>query len=155
MERYHNTAGDPPSLDMTAHQKASQELAAQVAEFLARGGQIQQFGAKMSDKPDTFVINPHTTPVYNSALAPARKKAASSSEPIVIEDQQLPAPVTEQKPKAARKPKQQSPVDERLAVKIIVEAALGTPPRKIARNLQIPLNRCLAIAEQCRVQFHV
>jgi len=37
---------------------------------------------------------------------------------------------------------------------IIIEAALGGTPAEIARSLRIPLSRCLAIAEQCHVQFH-
>ncbi|WP_272875842.1 hypothetical protein [Stutzerimonas stutzeri] len=39
-------------------------------------------------------------------------------------------------------------------MKIIIEAALGGTPAEIARALHIPLSRCLAIAKQCRVQFH-
>lgn len=69
MERYHKTAGDPPRRDIDGKLQQAEELGSLVLQFLARGGQIEQVGHKMSDKPAGFVINPMTTPVHNGALA--------------------------------------------------------------------------------------
>jgi len=77
MERYHSTAGDPPRRDMTAKAGERAELERQMAEFLARGGQVQQVGAQMADKAVPFVINARTTPVYSPELAPTTSQPAS------------------------------------------------------------------------------
>lgn len=133
MERYHSTAGDPPSRDMTRHQRESMELEQQIAEFLASGGKIQVVGAQMREEPEPFVINPQTTPVYNDEL-PAVAKAPPRKE--------------------RRKQAATAQEYETLAVKIIVEAALGSSVMQTARSLGIPVARCQAIADQHRVQFH-
>lgn len=107
------------------------ELEQQMAEFLARGGQIQQVGAQMVDKVP-FVINAKTTPVYTPQQA---------------------TPVVQPASKVVRQYRAR-PDDESIAVKIILEAALGGTPVEIAQSLRISLSRCRAIAEQYRVQFH-
>ncbi|HEJ5290246.1 TPA: hypothetical protein ACKR0F_006368, partial [Pseudomonas aeruginosa] len=65
MERYHSTAGDPPRRDADVKRQEAQELDELVQQFLAGGGQIEKVGYKMRELPDTFVINPMKTPVYN------------------------------------------------------------------------------------------
>lgn len=127
---------NPPSTDMTAAQERQRELDAQIEVFLAKGGKIQAFDQLRRPVDLTwsdFTINPH--------------KCQTKSVPA--------ANVEEAQP--AAKPLRQyraRPDDERIAVKIILEAALGGTPVDIARSLRIPLSRCLAIAEQCPVQFH-
>lgn len=64
----HPIFSDPPGRDMARHRRDALELERQVADFLARGGKIQQVGAQMRNAPEPFVINPHTTPVYNDLL---------------------------------------------------------------------------------------
>ncbi|MCF6758288.1 hypothetical protein L3X14_17050 [Pseudomonas balearica] len=65
MERYHDTAGDPPRSDLLVKEADRLRLEQQVADFLARGGAVQQIGYQMSAAPEPFVINARTTPVYN------------------------------------------------------------------------------------------
>ncbi|WP_181321651.1 hypothetical protein [Pseudomonas protegens] len=66
MEYYHSTVEDPPRRDIDSKRQESQNLAEQIQQFLADGGQIQQVGYKMQERPKAFVINPMTTPVYNA-----------------------------------------------------------------------------------------
>lgn len=98
MERYHSTAGDPPSRDMTSAQRESKRLEEQVAEFLARGGQIQQVGVQMRQEALPYVIHYDRTPVYNPELRDksfvpkaAKTPAPASREKPVVETAQLPA----------------------------------------------------------------
>ncbi|MDG9783674.1 hypothetical protein [Metapseudomonas otitidis] len=65
MERYHDTAGDPPRRDEAAKAAERAMLEGQVEAFLARGGQVRLVGHQMRKAPEPFVINPRTTPVYN------------------------------------------------------------------------------------------
>ncbi|HEK4028516.1 hypothetical protein [Pseudomonas aeruginosa] len=89
MERYHSTAGDPPRRDADVKRQEAQELDELVQQFLAGGGQIEKVGYKMRELPDTFVINPMKTPVYNGALAensslkakPAAPRTQAKTEP--------------------------------------------------------------------------
>lgn len=64
MERYHDTAGDPPRRDILVKAADRRALAEKIEAFLARGGRVQQVGHQMREK-QPFVINPRTTPVYN------------------------------------------------------------------------------------------
>lgn len=65
MERYHDTAGDPPRRDAAVKAADRAALADQMEAFLARGGRVQEIGHQMREAPEPFVINPLTTPVYN------------------------------------------------------------------------------------------
>lgn len=90
MERYHNTAGDPPKRYDESKSAQSDALADQVAAFLAQGGAIQEVGFKMLEKqPRDLVINAMTTPVYNEALAAAQpikaKRCAKVPKPSKTE----------------------------------------------------------------------
>ncbi|QQW18153.1 hypothetical protein HUS13_27340 [Pseudomonas aeruginosa] len=108
MERYHSTAGDPPRRDADVKRQEAQELDELVQQFLAGGGQIEKVGYKMRELPDTFVINPMKTPVYNGALAensslkakPAAPRAQAKTEP-----QRSPAPVPALQPAPGVNPK--------------------------------------------------
>ncbi|MDE9812406.1 hypothetical protein ACUS6W_17835 [Pseudomonas aeruginosa] len=68
MERYHDTAGDPPRRDVAAKASERAALAEQMAAFLERGGSIKEVGHQMREAPEPFVINPLTTPVYNGGV---------------------------------------------------------------------------------------
>lgn len=65
MQRYHDTAGDPPRSDLQIKEAERVRLEQQVADFIASGGTVQQIGYQMSTSPEPFVINARTTPVYN------------------------------------------------------------------------------------------
>jgi hypothetical protein len=65
MERYHNPEGDPPRSDLLVKEADRLRIEQQVADFLSRGGAVQQVGYQMSTSPEPFVINARTTPVYN------------------------------------------------------------------------------------------
>lgn len=163
---------DAPSKDMTAAQERQRQLDAQIEAFLSKGGEIKAFDtlrrpvapgqcAKFSiaPRPPAPVAAPNEQPAPEPVQfeQPTVVAAAPAPEPEVLL-QEAPASVSEsahqEHTPTMAKPKPVKLDDEHLAVKIIVEAALGGSPRVIARNLHIPLNRCLAIAEQCRVQFH-
>lgn len=75
MERYHDIAGDPPRSDMLAKEVERLRLEQQMAEFLARGGEVQQLGHQMRKSPEPFVINPRTTPVYNEGIDQTKRFA--------------------------------------------------------------------------------
>jgi hypothetical protein len=66
MERYHSVAGDPPRRDMQSQLAASAQLKQQITQFLESGGKVHEVGAQMRATPEPFVINPRTTPVYNT-----------------------------------------------------------------------------------------
>lgn len=163
---------DAPSKDMTAAQERQRHLDAQIEAFLAKGGEIKAFDtlrrpvapgewSKFSivPRPPAPVAAPNEQPAPEPAQIelPAVVETAPAAEPEVLL-QEVPVTVSEpahqEHTPTKVKPMPVKLDDERLAVKIILEAALGGSPRVIARNLRIPLNRCLAIAEQCRVQFH-
>lgn len=155
----HPIFSDAPSRDMTKAQERQTQPDAQIEAFLANGGEIKAF--------DNFSRPVESSPWCSQSIHPARQGPAK-----------VPAAKAQAKPAPAPKPLspavevvapqpevllQESATvesveaeqsDERLAVKIIIEAALGGSPRVIARNLQIPLPRCRAIAKQYHVQFH-
>lgn len=150
----HPIFSDPPSRDMTAAQQRQQELDAQIEAFLAKGGQIQAFDQlhrPVESAPwSAFTINPR-----KASPAPIAEPVAPAVEAPKSPMVETPPPeIPTSKPERARKARFSTQDEERLAVKIIVEAALGSSPRVIAKNLHIPLNRCQAIAEQYHVHFH-
>lgn len=101
MESYHQTAGDPPRRDIDGKRQEAAELGSLVEQFLAGGGQIEQVGYKMREKPDTFVINPMNTPVYNGTLAaeqplrakPGAPRAAAAPKPQQSKPAHQPVPL--------------------------------------------------------------
>jgi hypothetical protein len=103
----------------------SRRIAAATEAFLARGGEIEQVGAKMLDGPEPFVINPRRTPVYAHLFeqaeptpAPAAPKPAKAKLPVGRIAQ--PAPATP------------SPV-----ALIRAWALLGRTPKEMAESLNI------------------
>ncbi|EPY8535551.1 hypothetical protein ACXG98_006196, partial [Pseudomonas aeruginosa] len=108
MERYHSTAGDPPRRDADVKRQEAQELDELVQQFLAGGGQIEKVGYKMRELPDTFVINPMKTPVYNGALAEnssLKAKPAAPRTQAKTEPQRSPAPLPALQPAPGVNPK--------------------------------------------------
>ncbi|MBG4115699.1 hypothetical protein I5F41_34750, partial [Pseudomonas aeruginosa] len=134
MERYHSTAGDPPRRDADVKRQEAQELDELVQQFLAGGGQIEKVGYKMRELPDTFVINPMKTPVYNGALAensslkakPAAPRTQSKTEP-----QRSPAPVPALQPAPGVNPKVW------LSRMIAAQALLAAQTARLARELGV------------------
>lgn len=127
---------DAPSRELTAAAERQAALDVQIAAFLKQGGQIQAFDNLQRPVEMTytsFAINPKKAQAVSPSAIP-RKKPRKPAKPTAIG--------------------RVKPADEQLAVKIIVEAALGATPAEIAKALRIPVNRCVAIAEQCHVQFH-
>ncbi len=130
---------DPPSRDMTKAQERQRELGAQIEAFLSRGGQIKAF--------DQLARPIESTPWQSRSIKPERQIAATqlkAKRARPVKHTPAPAPT---EPETARQD------DQALAAKIIMAAALGDSARVIARDLQIPLPRCRAIARQCHVQF--
>ncbi|MCQ4310888.1 hypothetical protein NAV33_03090 [Pseudomonas stutzeri] len=132
----------------------SQRIAAATEAFLARGGEIEQVGAKMLDGPAPFFINPRRTPVYahlfekSPALsvfpAPIEPLPAVAAQPAAQVPEQLPAPV----PAAAS----EAPLsDAQLAGRVMAKAALGNPPKQIAGQLGLTEKK---VRQLCR-DFHI
>ncbi|NMY40517.1 hypothetical protein HBN76_04295 [Pseudomonas sp. WS 5013] len=146
---------------MTKAQERQAGLDAQIEAFLANGGEIKAFDnlrRPVESGPwRSKSIHPaqqapvEVPPIKAKPAAKAQAKPAPAPAPSV-EVAAPPPEVLLQEP-AQVEPVKAEQSDERLAVKIIIEAALGGSPRVIARNLQIPLPRCRAIARQYHVQF--
>jgi hypothetical protein len=120
------------------HDTERANLARQTAEFLARGGKVQQVGHRMSNAPATFTINPERSPVYAHLFAPVAAEAAP-------ETRVLPEPVTEL-----------APTDEqKLAALIMADAALGNSPKWIAKKHHMTEKSVRQIARDYYIPFHV
>lgn len=134
MERYHQTAGDPPRRDIDGKRQEAEELGSLVEQFLADGGQIEQVGYKMREKPAAFVINPMNTPVYNGALAAEQPIRAKPTAPRAA------AAPTPQQPAPAPQP---LPLDPGLDKKawligmLKTQALIAEQTSKLARELGI------------------
>ncbi|HCE7990862.1 TPA: hypothetical protein NHR36_006454, partial [Pseudomonas aeruginosa] len=97
-------------------------------------GQIEKVGYKMRELPDTFVINPMKTPVYNGALAensslkakPAAPRTQSKTEP-----QRSPSPVPALQPAPGVSPKVW------LSRMIAAQALLAAQTARLARELGV------------------
>lgn len=117
MSQYHAPRVNPlPS--RSAHLEAEArriELAAQA--FLAGGGKVEQVGYQMSDAPTTFVINPERTPVY----------AHLFQTPTVEADE----------PQARPEVEPANDLETKQASQIMARAALGEPPKWIAKQLHM------------------
>jgi len=133
MQRYHDPRIDPlPQRSAHLESEAARiEQATQV--FLANGGKIEQIGYQMSDAPTTFVINPEKTPVYAHLFQPP---AGEADAPQV-------APVVE--PACDLEAKQ--------AAQIMARAALGEPPKWIAKQLHMTEKRVRQLARDYHISF--
>ena len=60
MERYHDTRSDPLPIHSAQHEIERANLERLTAEFVVRGGKIQEVGHKMSSAPATRVMRPTT-----------------------------------------------------------------------------------------------
>ncbi|MDU0531457.1 hypothetical protein Q8X06_04330, partial [Pseudomonas aeruginosa] len=112
----------------------AQELDELVQQFLAGGGQIEKVGYKMRELPDTFVINPMKTPVYNGALAENSSLKAKPAAPCTqskTEPQRSPAPVPALQPAPGVNPKVW------LSRMIAAQALLAAQTARLARELGV------------------
>ena len=76
MQRYHDTRSDPLPMHSPQHDIERANLDRLTAEFLARGGKVQQVGHQMSSASATFTINPERSPIYTHLFAAAPHVAA-------------------------------------------------------------------------------
>lgn len=117
MQRYHDPRIDPLP-QRSAHLEAEALRIEQATQaFLANGGKIEQIGYQMSDAPTTFVINPEKTPVYAHLFqAPAVEAGTPQADPAIELTNNLEA---------------------KQAAQIMARAALGEPPKWIAKQLHM------------------
>lgn len=133
MQRYHDTTTDPLPIHSPQHDAERANIASQTAEFLARGGKVQQIGFCMSDRPATFSINPERSPVYAHLFAPVAIEAPPVTQVLSEHDQ-----TDEQK----------------LAALIMADAALGNSPKWIAKKHHMTEKRVRQIARTYHITFH-
>jgi hypothetical protein len=102
-------------------------------EFLAKGGKIERVGYQMSDAPTAFVINAERTPVYAHLFqAPAPAPAAVTVTVAVAV-----AAVEPAEPQAEPAPEPSNDLETKQAAQIMARAALGEPPKLIAKQLHM------------------
>ena len=135
MQRYHDSAKDPlpihsPQLDI---ERAN--LDRLTAQFLARGGKVQQVGHQMSSAPATFTINPERSPVYAHLFAAAPPVAAP--EAVVL------AEIAGSFPDA-----------DKHAALIMADAAMGNSPKWIARKHHMTEKYVRQVARDYHITFH-
>jgi hypothetical protein len=135
MERYHDTRSDPLPMHSPQHDIERANLDRLTAEFLARGGKVQQIGHQMSSAPATFTINPERSLVYAHLFAPATSVA--TSEAVVPAEVDGPH------------------VDvSKHAALIMADAALGNSPKWIARKHHMSEKYVRQIARDYHITFH-
>jgi len=129
MQRYHDPRIDPLP-QRSAHLEAEALRIEQATQaFLANGGKIEQIGYQMSDAPTTFVINPEKTPVYAHLFQP----------PAGEVDAPQAAPVCD--------------LDAKQAAQVMARAALGEPPKWIAKRLHMTEKRVRQLARDYHISF--
>lgn len=135
MQRYHDTRSDPLPMLSPQHDIERANLDRLTAEFLARGGKVQQIGHQMSSAPATFTINPERSPVYAHLFAPATSVATSEAA--------VPAEVD-------------GPHDDvsKHAALIMADAALGNSPKWIARKHHMTEKYVRQVARDYHITFH-
>lgn len=138
MQRYHDTRNDPLPMHSPQHNTERANLARQTAEFLARGGKVQQVGHRMSSAPATFTINPERSPVFAHLFAPVALKAVPPAQVLPERTTEL-AQTDEQK----------------LAALVMADAALGNSPKWIAKKHHMTEKRVRQIARDYHITFHV
>jgi len=133
MQRYHDPRIDPLP-QRSAHLEAEALRIEQATQaFLANGGKIEQIGYQMSDAPTTFVINPEKTPVYAHLFqASPGEVDATQAEPVV-------------EPACDLEAKQ--------AAQVMARAALGEPPKWIAKQLHMTEKRVRQLARDYHISF--
>lgn len=138
MQRFHDTRNDPLPMHSPQHDSERANLARQTAEFLARGGKVQQVGFCMSNTPAKFAINPERSPVYAHLFAP-----------VSVE----PAPVAQVSPEPASEPNQSD--EQTLAALIMADVAIGNSPKWIAKKHHMTEKHVRQIARDYHITFHV
>lgn len=135
MQRYHDTRSDPLPIHSPQRDIERANLERQMAEFLLRGGEIEQVGHKMSSAPATFTINPERTPVYAHLFSPV----APDETPEVMPPAQIGGPIPENNTHAAL---------------IMADAVLGNSPKWIARKHHMTEKYVRQVARDYHITFH-
>lgn len=135
MQRYHDSAKDPLPIHSPQHDIERANLERQMAEFLVRGGKIEQVGHKMSSAPATFTINPERTPVYAHLFSPAAPEVTQE----VMPSTEIGGSIQENNKHAAL---------------IMADAALGNSPKWIARKHHMTEKYVRQVARDYRITFH-
>jgi len=135
MQRYHDTRSDPLPIHSAQHEIERANLERLTAEFVVRGGKIQEVGHKMSSVPATFTINPERSPVYAHLFAPTTPVAV----PLIVESTKVDG----------------LPGDtDKHAGLIMADAALGNSPKWIARKHHMSEKYVRQIARDYSITFH-
>ncbi|SED09325.1 hypothetical protein [Pseudomonas anguilliseptica] len=135
MQRYHDPRIDPLPQRSAHLENEAARIEQATQAFLANGGKIEQIGYQMSDAPAVFVINAEKTPVYAHLFqAPA---------PTVVADE----------PQAEPVPDTASDLETKQAAQIMARAALGEPPKWIAKQLHMTEKRVRQLARDYHINF--
>ncbi len=135
MQRYHDTRSDPLPMHSPQHDIERANLDRLTAEFLARGGKVQQVGHQMSSAPATFTINPERSPVYAHLFAAVASVAApEAAGPTEIEGS--------------------FPDADKHAALIMADAAMGNSPKWIARKHHMTEKYVRQVARDYHITFH-
>ncbi|PHN60039.1 hypothetical protein AO268_24490 [Pseudomonas sp. ICMP 8385] len=134
MQRYHDTRSDPLPIHSPQRDIERANLERQMAEFLLRGGEIEQVGHKMSSAPATFTINPERTPVYAHLFSPVPDATQEVMPPA-----QIGGPIPENNTHAAL---------------IMADAVLGNSPKWIARKHHMTEKYVRQVARDYHITFH-
>lgn len=135
MQRYHDTRSDPLPMHSPQHDIERANLDRLTADFLARGGKVQQVGHQMSSAPATFTINPERSPVYSHLFAPA----ASTPAPEALEPAKVDSSYAD--------------VGKHAAL-IMADAAMGNSPKWIARKHHMTEKYVRQVARDYHITFH-
>ncbi|WLI50636.1 hypothetical protein [Pseudomonas sp. FP833] len=135
MQRYHDTRSDPLPIHSAQHEIERANLERLTADFVVRGGKIQEVGHKMSSAPATFTINPERSPVYAHLFAPAA--------PVATPEVVVPVEIG-----GAR-----DDTDKHAGL-IMADAALGNSPKWIARKHHMSEKYVRQIARDYHITFH-
>lgn len=136
MQRYHDTHSDPLPIHSPQHDVERANLDRLTAEFLMRGGKVQEIGHKMSSAPATFTINPERSPVYAHLFAP-------TAAPAAVHQAVIPAQVEGSHPDT-----------DRHAALIMADAVMGNSPKWIARKHHMTEKYVRQIARDYHITFH-
>lgn len=135
MQRYHDSAKDPLPIHSPQHDIERANLERLTAEFLVRGGEVEQVGHKMSSAPATFSINPERSPVYAHLFAPAA--------PVAVPEAVTPAEAEGTFLGTSRD-----------AALIMADAAMGNSPKWIARKHHMSEKHVRQVARDYHITFH-
>ena len=135
MQRFHDTRSDPLPMHSPQHDIERANLDRLTADFLARGGKVQQVGHQMSSAPATFTINPERSPVYAHLFAPtASTTALEALEPAEVDSSYADVGMH--------------------AALIMADAAMGNSPKWIARKHHMTEKYVRQVARDYHITFH-